>query len=135
MLEHHAGSAERPDPATDRRKVVLIVDDEAPIRTLMSRILTARGFDVHDVADGRRALEYDGVVDVVVTDLVMPEQEGLETIRLLHQARPGVAIVAMSGAFGGAFLHTARLLGASAVLRKPFDPETLVATIQGVVSE
>jgi DNA-binding response OmpR family regulator len=63
----------------------------------------------------------------------MPEQEGIETIQTLRREAPGVAIIAISGAFGGEFLKTARLLGADAVLNKPVNGELLLAKVSEVL--
>ena len=68
-------------------------------------------------------------VDLVVTDLVMPEMEGIEAIRTIHSQWPELKIIAMSGEFGGQFLHLAELLGANATLLKPIRPEVLLASI------
>ena len=66
---------------------------------------------------------------MVITDLVMPELEGIETIRALRREVPGVRIIAISGAFGGQYLTMAQKLGAAAVLNKPVSAELLLATV------
>ena len=116
-------------------KRILVVEDDATVRGLIKRVLAARGFRVNDVADGRVAIDLARHTDfdLVITDLVMPEVEGLETIRLLKRERPTIEIMAVSGAYGGAFLHAAELLGASATLAKPFDANTLVAMVERIV--
>jgi CheY-like chemotaxis protein len=116
-------------------KTILVVDDDATIRGLIRRVLSMRGFHVLDVADGRVALDLARTedIDLVITDLVMPEIEGLETIRLLKRERPSLEILAVSGAYGGAFLHAAALLGARSTLAKPFDADTLLAAVEGIV--
>jgi CheY-like chemotaxis protein len=114
---------------------ILVVDDDAPIRVLMTQVLSARGFVVKTAANGREALHIvgDGPVDLVISDIVMPEQEGLETIRLLKQSHPDMPVLAMSGAFGGAFLRAAQLLGARAALRKPFAAEALLSAVEAAL--
>jgi CheY-like chemotaxis protein len=116
-------------------KSILVVEDDATVRGLIKRVLSMRGFVVHDVADGRVALDVarTAAFDLVITDLVMPEVEGLETIRLLKRDHPSLEILAVSGAYGGAFLHAAELLGARATLAKPFDADTLLATVERIV--
>jgi CheY-like chemotaxis protein len=116
-------------------KTILVVEDDATVRGLIKRVLTTRGFRVLDVADGRRALEMARTdnFDLVITDLVMPDIEGLETIRLLKRERPSLEILAVSGAYGGAFLHAAELLGARATLAKPFDADSLLSVVEGIV--
>lgn len=66
----------------------------------------------------------------MITDLIMPEQEGLETIQLIHQRRPGLKIIAMSGKFGGQFLSVARFFGAQATLTKPVLPDQLLEAVR-----
>jgi len=115
-----------------RTQTVLVVDDDASIRWLFDEILTAEGYCVLAASDGREAcevLQRDVQLDLVLTDLVMPNQEGIETIRLMRQQFPKLKIIAISGAFGGQFLSTAKMLGADATLRKPVRPEELRATV------
>jgi DNA-binding NarL/FixJ family response regulator len=63
----------------------------------------------------------------------MPGQEGIETIRVLHEEAPGIRIIAMSGAFAGPLLSMTRLLGTDAVLSKPLTPELLLSTVAHVL--
>ena len=72
-------------------------------------------------------------MDLVITDLVMPEQEGIETIQALRRDVPGIGIIAISGAFGGAFLKVAQLMGAAAVLNKPLNADLLLARVAEVL--
>jgi CheY-like chemotaxis protein len=116
---------------------VLVVDDDPAIRELLKLVLQARGCDVVVAEDGRRASRAlaDGVFDLVVTDLLMPERDGLEFIREAHQAHPGMKIIAMSG--GGhiaseSYLKMAKAFGADALLEKPFDQEDLWRAIAAV---
>jgi len=71
------------------------------------------GYEVSEAADGNGALRQirSGHVDLLITDLVMPEKEGIETIQLLRNEAPGIGIIAISGAFGGQFLGVAEALG------------------------
>jgi CheY-like chemotaxis protein len=119
-------------PGTQRS--VLIVDDDPVIRALIHQILEPLGCDIAEAPNGRVACEMciASRPTVVVLDLVMPEQEGIETLRVLRREVPGIRIVAMSGALGGTFLRPAKLLGADAVLAKPFRPQELIDTITEV---
>jgi PAS domain S-box-containing protein len=114
---------------------ILVADDEAGVRRFCREVLEDGGHEVIEAADGKQALKQvrAGHVDLVITDLVMPEQEGIETIQTLRREAPGVAIIAISGAFGGEFLKTARLLGADAVLNKPVNGELLLAKVSEVL--
>ena len=122
-----------PPPAAGRRpsRTVLVVDDEAEIRKLLRQVLEHAGYDVVEASNGRQAVAAvdDGGVSLVITDLVMPEKEGIETIREVRKRHGQVKIIAMSGAFGGRFLRTAEILGAHATLSKPVRPERLVQTV------
>ena len=72
-------------------------------------------------------------IDLVVTDLVMPGKEGIETIQALRLEQPEMKIVAVSGAFGGAFLQVAKGLGADATLKKPVSSSDLTATVAAML--
>ncbi|HSB16868.1 MAG TPA: PAS domain S-box protein [Bryobacteraceae bacterium] len=111
---------------------VLVVDDEAEIRRLLRRILEAAGYDVFEAGNGRAAMEQlaHRSADLVITDIVMPECEGIEMIGSLHKERPEVKIIAVSGAFGGQFLHVAQAVGAHAVLQKPLRAERVLAVVR-----
>jgi CheY-like chemotaxis protein len=89
-----------------------------------------------EAENGKQALTaaLAGGVDLLITDLVMPEQEGIETIRALRQHAPGIGIIAISGAFGGLFLNHARMLGADEVLEKPIAAATLLAKVAQVLA-
>ena len=114
---------------------ILVADDEAGVRHFLRAVLEDGGYEVSEAADGKQALQQAraGHLDLVITDLVMPEQEGIETIQALRREMPGVGIIAISGAFGGQFLKTAQLLGADAVLSKPVSTELLLATVAEVL--
>jgi DNA-binding NarL/FixJ family response regulator len=69
----------------------------------------------------------------VVTDLVMPDKEGIDIIAEIRKHYPGVKVIAISGAFGGKFLKAAQLMGAHATLSKPIAEDTLLSTIRSLV--
>jgi two-component system cell cycle sensor histidine kinase/response regulator CckA len=114
---------------------ILIVDDEPGVRSYLHKVLENAGYQVAEAAEGRQAMRqaHAGPLDLVITDLVMPEQEGMETIRKLKKEFPTVAILAISGAFGGTLLRVAEMLGADAVLPKPVVPEQLLERIAAVL--
>ena len=121
----------------DRRKQwrVLFVDDDAEVVMFASRVLRDAGFEVLVGANGSIALStvQSEALDVVITDLVMPEREGLETIMRLRKSHPSLPIIAISGAFGGHFLKGATTLGASAILAKPFSGDELLEAVRTVL--
>jgi DNA-binding response OmpR family regulator len=114
---------------------ILVADDDELIRELLCQVLEAEGFSVLEAATGREVLEQvkKKPVAVVILDLVMPEMDGLETLQSLAQNHPGVRVLAVSGAFGGSFLDCARLLGAKAILKKPFNGEELLAGVRALL--
>ena len=114
-------------------KRILIADDEAPIRTLLRDYLESLGYAVAEACNGLDVLDQLMIFkpELLILDLVMPEQEGIETIRQVRAKHKDVKIIAVSGAFAGQFLRTAKLLGANAVLPKPLD----LAELAGLTAE
>ena len=114
---------------------ILVVDDEAGVRHFLREVLVQAGYAVTEAADGTHALRQvlAGDVDLVITDLIMPEQEGIETIQTIRRDVPGTGIIAISGAFGGMFLKTAQFMGADAVLMKPVSAELLLTKVAEVL--
>jgi DNA-binding NtrC family response regulator len=115
-------------------KSVLIVDDDLAVLDIARRMLTAAGYEVLQADNGKTALASysERPTDVVVTDVVMPEMEGLETIRELRRLDPHARIVAMTGAdpqFASTYLAMAGRFGALEILRKPFTKEQLLAAV------
>lgn len=110
---------------------VLVVDDDDDVRKVLRLMLESGGYRVLEAADGRKALEQvrKEHVDLVMTDLVMPEQEGFETIQAIRRERPSLKVIAMSGAFGGEFLRIAKLLGAHSTLQKPLRVEGVLGAV------
>ena len=127
-----------PTLSSGNAKRILVVDDEKPIRDILEHALTASGFHVRTAADGFEALSLarHHQFDLVITDMVMPGKEGIETILELRRTAPGIKIIAMSGGQStgtGDFLPLAKTLGASAVLKKPFNQETFFNSVRGVL--
>lgn len=118
---------------------ILIIEDEPAMREVMSRALRMRGYDVEVAKDGAEGLKlWDAIrPDAVVTDLHMPNVDGIETIIALRARDPDVRIVAVSGGDSRASflaLDSAGDLGATRVLPKPFRPDELVAAVEAVLS-
>ena len=120
-------------------KRVLVVDDEAGIRELASRALSAVGYEVVTAGDGRKALKVMEAthIDLAIIDIVMPEKEGVETILELKKRWPNCKIIAISG--GGrigpeVFLSLANSFGADATMRKPLSFPQLVQTVGELLS-
>ena len=104
-------------------------------RRFLRKVLVQGGYEVIEAVDGEQSLRQapSGHVDLVITDLIMPGEEGLETIQALRREAPGVGIIAIVGAFGDQFLRTAQIMGASAVLNKPVSAELLLAKVTEVL--
>jgi CheY-like chemotaxis protein len=114
---------------------VLVVDDDEAMRKLLRRMLERTGFTVVTAINGRDGMERfrEQAVDIVVTDMMMPEVDGADLIRGLRGEWPDVRIIAMSGV-EYPHLRIALGYGAKATLRKPVDASRLVATIQRVLA-
>jgi CheY-like chemotaxis protein len=119
---------------------ILVVDDEAPLRSVLRRGLERHGHTVSEASEGAEALRLcrKTVVNLVLLDIFMPGKEGIETIRELHRDLPGLKIIAMSG--GGRYgyvdvLETAQKLGAQRIFRKSDPWEELLAIVSGLLAE
>jgi CheY-like chemotaxis protein len=115
---------------------ILVIDDEKLLRQTIRRMLESAGHEVIEAEDGRAGIAAFAKqeLDAVVTDIIMPQKEGIETIREIRAANPTIRIVAISG--GGRnqnmeFLRLAAKLGASCTLAKPFRKEELLASVEG----
>ena len=122
----------------EKIKKILVVDDESSITDLVYSILTEKGYEVTTAKDGKEGLKvFESVKpDLVITDIVMPDMEGIEFMRSLVKMRKGLPIIVMSGnVLGAKFLETARIFGAQATLRKPFAIQELLEVIAAVEKE
>jgi CheY-like chemotaxis protein len=110
---------------------ILVVDDDAGVRQVLRSMLVPAGYEVELAVNGRQAIEKlkAGPCALVITDLVMPEQEGIETIKVLRRDFPDVKIIAISGAFGGDYLRIAGFLGAHRTMAKPVRMETVLRVV------
>ncbi|HVA14099.1 MAG TPA: response regulator [Stellaceae bacterium] len=120
-------------------KKILVIDDNMVVRNTIVQMLESEGYEVVSAEDGRRGLcvfraEHP---DLVVTDIIMPEKEGIETIRDIRGEAPDAKIIAISG--GGRigntdFLKIARQLGASDVVAKPLDPDHFLEIVKSCLA-
>ena len=114
---------------------ILVIDDNEMVRDVLSDLLEAEGHQVRTATEGRGglALLADFTADIVITDILMPGQEGIETIQELRANNPDTKIVAISGGgtrYGLSFLDMAEKLGAHATLSKPIDAKELAAVVE-----
>src|SRR4051812_3129149 len=116
---------------------ILVVDDDEGIRLLFSTVLRRAGFEVETVENGSEVGQKVSAFspDLIILDLIMPHQEGIETIVQLKAEQPKIPILAISGAWGADnYLHIASLLGVRNTLAKPIAPEELVSAVKLVLS-
>ncbi|MEO8434792.1 MAG: response regulator [Pyrinomonadaceae bacterium] len=118
---------------------ILLVDDDEQLRPMLKMVLERAGHVVNAAGNGKEALVSYSLhpTELVVTDLVMPDKEGLETIRELRRTYPDLKIIAMSG--GGRtgvqnYLELAVKFGANHILNKPFSNQELLDGVQMLVS-
>ena len=118
---------------------ILVVDDEVELRTLLRKVLTRRGHDVIEAENGSVAIsmvEQGEKPDLIITDIFMPDTDGIEVLRHLRAKYPDLKIVVMSG--GGnrvsrGYLPAATALGANHVIEKPFDPSSVGDQIEDLL--
>lgn len=122
------------------QKSILVIDDEQLIRLQIRSALELEGFTVQEAANGIEGLARiaEATPDVVITDILMPDKEGIETILELRRTYPKIRIIAISG--GGRtgnkdFLRTAKHLGADRTLAKPFGLAELLRLVREVLAE
>jgi DNA-binding response OmpR family regulator len=116
---------------------ILIIDDEPQMRRLLVRVLSGAGHTVHEAENGRDGIGLFHRVNpvLVITDIVMPDMEGIEMIRELRQEDPTIPILAISGGGNLAlYLRAATALGATAALAKPFGTDELLSTVTDLLN-
>ena len=116
--------------------VILIVDDEPGVRHTLRKLLNTAGYEVIEAANGKEAVAQLrlSAVDVMILDLVMPEQEGLETLRKLRDEHSRLKVIAVSGQFPD-LLRAAELLGAVASLSKPVEADKLLDLLRNALGK
>lgn len=119
---------------------IMIIDDEPMICEMLDSLFSGAGYTVTTAPDGELgfALYKDCPADVVVTDIIMPESDGLETIKAMRAHNANVKIIAVSGGSrikGVDFLEVASTLGANHVFYKPLDNEELLAAVENCLGK
>lgn len=116
---------------------ILLIDDDDMVRFALSMALEMAGFDVTQAEHGAdpviRQMLSGTLPDLIVSDIVMPEKEGIELLMDIKRQHPNLPVICISGGgrlSGTDFLSGAKLLGASAVFRKPLDEEQLIQKIR-----
>ena len=129
------------DPRNDPAAVlstVLVIDDDSAVRSSLEMLLEAHGFQDALARDGRQGLAAFRSIapDIVLTDIMMPQQDGIETIALIRRECPDAKIVLMSSSEPLAnvdLVSAATRLGANVGLDKPFDPQELIEAIRALL--
>ena len=119
---------------------ILIIDDESQIRSMLRLMLERVGYEVMEAADGMEGIRQyrDNPADLIITDLIMPNKDGIGMIIELKKEFPAVKIIAMSG--GGVnrpegYLDGAKKLGATRTLTKPIDRNEMLAAVKDTLKE
>ena len=116
-------------------KRILIIDDDDEIRLILRQLLEQAGYKVEEASDGKEgiSLHRQKTADLIITDMIMPKKEGMETIMELRTDFPHVKIIAMSG--GGRigpenYLQMAEAFGALNIFKKPFNLEDMLGAVR-----
>jgi CheY-like chemotaxis protein len=117
---------------------ILVIEDDDEVRELLESLLTRDGHVVATAVNGKQGVAafLAEPFDLVITDIIMPEKDGIEAIMDLRRGRPDLKLIAISG--GGRaepenYLHSAQLLGANRTLRKPFTNEAIIAAVNDLL--
>jgi two-component system cell cycle response regulator CpdR len=118
---------------------VLIIDDEPYILLMLKKMLEKAGYEVDMASNGKEGLDLfeKHAADLVITDIIMPDKEGLEIILEMKKQRPDLKIIAISG--GGrispeSYLECAKHFGASRVFQKPFKQKELISAVNELIA-
>jgi YesN/AraC family two-component response regulator len=119
---------------------VLIIDDEPYILLMLKKMLEKAGYEVDLASNGKEGMDLfaKASADLVITDIIMPDKEGLEIIMEMKKQRPDLKIIAISG--GGrispeSYLECAAHFGASRVFQKPFKQKELVSAVNELIAQ
>lgn len=114
---------------------ILVVDDEPQVRELLSVKMQQRGYRVGEAANGQEAIDKlaEGGFELVISDIMMPERDGLEVIMYLKRQHPTVKISAISAPGNEVFPKSAKALGASRIFLKPFSLEEIATAVDDLM--
>ncbi len=114
---------------------ILIIEDDNEVREFLDSLLDRAGYQTVTAVNGKEGVELfrTSAVDLVITDIIMPEKDGIETIMDMKRANAQLKVIAISG--GGRaepenYLHSARLLGADRTIKKPFTNEDILEAVR-----
>lgn len=115
--------------------VILLIEDDKELRDMLKTALRRKDHVVIEAENGKEALIHfkPGVTDLVITDLLMPDEDGLKVIMKIRELKKGIKVIAISGggkAGPGSYLNLAKALGADAVYSKPFSINDIILKIE-----
>jgi two-component system, cell cycle sensor histidine kinase and response regulator CckA len=129
--------AENPAIPPGGSETLLLAEDDDVLRALGARVLGALGYKVLVARTGAEALrivaEYDGTIDLIATDVVMPGMNGSHLVEKVLEARPGIRVLFMSGYTDDEVMRRGVIDGQTAFLQKPFTPDLLAQKVRGVL--
>ncbi|MCB1182070.1 response regulator [bacterium] len=121
---------------------ILIIEDDALTREWLESLLTRNGYEVIAATNGKEGVDrfHASPADLVITDIVMPEKDGIETITDLKRSHPDLKIIAISGGdrrpadVSRNYLHSARLIGANRSMQKPIENPDILAAVRDLLN-
>lgn len=118
---------------------ILIVEDDKELREMLKISLIRHKYTVYESENGKEAISHfkPSITDLVITDLIMPEEDGLKVIIKLRELKPGIKIIAISGggkAGPGSYLNMAKALGANSIFSKPFSINDLLVKVEELLT-
>jgi DNA-binding response OmpR family regulator len=126
-------------PETGPKARILLIDDDFRLLTTLGQLLVKEGYEVQNAENGEEGIQIQRKQpsDLIITDLIMPGKEGIETIAELRKAQPSLKIIAMSG--GGLirsteYLMVAETIGANCTIAKPFPFDRLLSAVEELLS-
>jgi two-component system, cell cycle sensor histidine kinase and response regulator CckA len=129
----------QPAPAGSAGEVVLVVEDEESVRTMIARTLDAEGYQVREAGDGQEALalleENAGAVDLIITDLAMPQLSGRELAERVGRSRPDLPVLFISGYTDDEMIRRGLIEPDQPFISKPFTPDTLAARVRALLDQ
>lgn len=117
---------------------ILLIDDDTNVNLALGIILKGAGHQVVSLLDGTKLLSHMQDIDLVITDVIMPNVDGIEVLNAMKKKHPSIPVIVISG--GGRisadmYLQSAKVIGAKEVLHKPIDTDALINTVDKVLSE
>ncbi len=120
-------------------KKILVIEDDNEVRDYLESVLSRAGYIVRTAGNGKEGVELfrQFPTDLVITDIIMPEKDGIETILDLKRSNENLKVIAISGGGRGEpenYLHSASLLGANRTMKKPFTNEEVLSAVEELLS-